>query len=182
MSESAFIVRVPESEACVGALRKRFDASVRLGVPAHITLLVPFMSPGLIADSVLRDAQAALSQVPAFEFTLDRVARFPATAYLARNPAQPFVELTQALVRKFPGFPPFGGQHETVIPHLTVANGDAEEAAAAAVELGALLRLHGHIRSVCASVSLLENSSGRWKEMHVFALPQGVPDSVRSTL
>jgi hypothetical protein len=40
MAESAFIVRVPEAEACVSELRNRFDASVRLGVPAHITVLV----------------------------------------------------------------------------------------------------------------------------------------------
>jgi hypothetical protein len=39
MAESAFIVRVPEAEVCVGALRERFDASVRLGVPTVETRL-----------------------------------------------------------------------------------------------------------------------------------------------
>ena len=174
MPETAFIVRVPEAEACVNALRERFDASVQLGVPAHITVLVPFMSPDLVTDTVLQDAQDALSQVPSFAFSLERVARFPATAFLAPEPAEPFIELTQALVCRFPEFPPFRGEHESIVPHLTVANGNAEEVETAAVELEAQLRLHGQIRSVCASVSLLENSSGRWKEMHVFALPHGV--------
>jgi len=174
MPETAFIVRVPEAEACVNALRERFDASVQLGVPAHITVLVPFMSPDLVTDTILQGAQDALSQVPSFAFSLERVARFPATAFLAPEPAEPFIELTQALVRRFPEFPPFRGEHESIIPHLTVANGSAEEAEAAAIELEAQLRLHGKIRSVCASVSLLENSSGRWNEMHVFTLPRGV--------
>ena len=171
MPETAFIVRVPEAEDCVRALRERFDASVRLGVPAHITVLVPFMSPDLVTDTVLQDAQAALSHVSSFAFSLERVARFPATAFLAPEPAEPFIELTRALVRRFPEFPPFRGEHDSIVPHLTVANGNAAEAERAAVELEGLLRLHGRIRSVCTSVALLENSSGRWKEMHAFALP-----------
>ena len=95
MPETAFIVRVPEAEACVGALRERFDASVQLGVPAHITVLVPFMSPDRVTGTVLQDAQDALSQVPSFAFSLERVARFPATAFLAPEPAEPFIELTR---------------------------------------------------------------------------------------
>src|SRR3989442_4426406 len=87
-AQSAFIVRVPEAESRVGALRERFDASVKLGVPAHITVLVPFMSPERISAEVLAEAQAALNEVPAFPFALTSVARFPATAYLAPEPAQ----------------------------------------------------------------------------------------------
>lgn len=182
MSESAFIVRVPEAEACVNALRERFDASVQLGVPAHITVLVPFMSNELMTDRVLQDVQDALNDVPSFAFALNRVARFPATTYLAPEPAKPFVELTRALVRKFPEFPPFRGEHESIIPHLTVANGNAAEAERAAIELEARLRLHGRIHSVCRSVALLENSSGRWREMHVFALPDGlIQDNERTS-
>lgn len=86
MPETAFIVRVPEAEACVDALRERFDASVQLGVPAHITVLVPFMSPDLVSDTVLQDAQDALSQVPSFAFSLERVARFQATPSWRQSP------------------------------------------------------------------------------------------------
>jgi len=104
MAESAFIVRVPEAEPCVGALRERFDASVKLGVPAHITVLVPFMSPERITEAV----------------------------------------------RTFPEHPPFGGEHESIIPHLTVAHGSATEAEAAAGKLAATMQTHGPITSSCA--------------------------------
>jgi len=170
MAESAFIVHVPEAEGRVGALRQRFDASVKLGVPAHITVLVPFMSPERISAEVLAEAQAALNEVPAFSFTLASVARFAATAYLAPEPAQPFVALTEALVRCFPAYPPFAGEHDSIIPHLTVAHGSAAEAELAAAELADAMRAHGPITSRCASVELLENSSGVWRPMHVFAL------------
>jgi 2'-5' RNA ligase len=100
------------------------------------------------------------------------VRRFPATAYLAPEPAEPFIALTEALIRTFPEFPPFRGEHESIVPHLTVANGNANEADAAAAELQAVVQSKGPIFSFCSSVSLLENSSGHWREMHVFALPR----------
>jgi 2'-5' RNA ligase len=170
VAETAFIVRVPEAEVLVGSLRERFDASVALGVPAHITILAPFMSPEEINPAVLEQARSALSVTPAFTFSLVQVARFPATAYLAPEPSAPFLALTQALSQRFPAYPPFKGEHASIIPHLTVAHGNAKEAELAAGEIEERLRLHGPVRSTCAEVVLLENSSGTWKEMHVLAL------------
>ena len=167
---SAFIVRVPEAEPCVRALRERFDASVKLGVPTHITVLVPFMPPHSITDAVLRRVQRALSAVPSFAFSLSEVRRFPATTYLAPEPATSFIALTESLVREFPEYPPSGGEFESIIPHLTVAHGSAADAEVAAVQLAAAVRVHGPIASTCMSVALLENSSGLWKDAHAFPL------------
>jgi 2'-5' RNA ligase len=170
MAVSAFIVHVPEAEPCVGKLRERYDASARLGVPAHITLLFPFMDPGRITDAVLRQAQQALAGVPAFGFSLATVARFAATAYLAPEPAGPFIALTQSLAHQFPAYPPFGGAHADIVPHLSVANGDAHEADAAERALVAAVQAHGPIRSRCTHVTLLGNAAGRWQKLHDFAL------------
>ena len=171
MPQSAFIVQVPQAEASVADLRERFGASSQLGVPAHITILAPFMSPELITPLVLLRAQAALNQVRQFAYSLSQVDRFEATAYLAPDPAAPFVALTDALVQAFPGFLPFGGAHTSIIPHLTVAHGDAAAAEIAATELTARLMKSGPISCVCSAVRLLENSSGRWQTMHTFHLP-----------
>jgi 2'-5' RNA ligase len=171
MAESAFVVLVPEAEACVSELRGRFDASSHIGVPAHVTILVPFMALDQITSTILIHAHAALTQVKSFGFSLSKVGRFPATAYLAPEPAAPFIALTRALAQEFPDFPPFRGEHESIIPHLTVANGHADEAEVAAAELASIIHSHGPIRGFCSSVSLLENSSGQWREMHVFSLP-----------
>jgi hypothetical protein len=103
---------------------------------------------------------------------LAKVRRFAVTAYLAPEPAASFIALTQSLVRSFPEYPPFGGEHESIIPHLTVAHGSASEAEAAAAELTVAMQTHGPIAGSCALVSLLENSSGPWREMHAFTLPR----------
>ena len=40
--------------------------------------------------------------------------------WLAPEPAQRFRDLTAAVVERFPGFLPYGGAFEDVVPHLTV--------------------------------------------------------------
>ncbi|BEP51803.1 2'-5' RNA ligase family protein [Variovorax paradoxus] len=171
MAISAFAVKVPSAETLVGDLRQRFDATTKLGVPAHITVLVPFMDPQYITPAVLDRVQRALNRVAAFSFSLGRVGRFPATAYLAPEPPEPFIAMTKALVDVFPDFPPYGGAHQGVVPHLTVAHGEPSEADAAAAELQKRLDASGGIVADCASVALIENSTGRWEELHVFHLP-----------
>ena len=107
--------------------------------------------------------------------TRARVARFPATTYLEPEPAAAFIDLTMRLARRFPQFPPFGGEFDTVIPHLTVAHGDVAQADEAQAELAARLRASGAIHGRCDSVLLLENAAGRWRELHRFALPADAP-------
>lgn len=170
MPTSALIVRVPEAEPLVETLRRRFDPSARLGVPAHITILFPFMDPGSITSDVLAATQAAVGSIRAFAFALDEVGRWPDTTYLAPRPAEPFVELTEALVRRFPECPPYGARHPRIVPHLTVADGSFDAAETAAAELRPLLRERGAVEAKCRAIDLIENSSGAWKTMHVIAL------------
>lgn len=170
MAESGFVVFAPEAEPLVNTLRQRYDESARMGVPAHVTVLFPFMEPSLITAEVLRDCAAALAPFEAFAFELASVGRFPATAYLAPQPAQPFVNLTQVLWQAFPAFPPFRGEFSSIVPHLTVANGNVAEAEAAANALEAGLHALGSVACVCSEVVLVENSSGRWRPLHVFPL------------
>jgi 2'-5' RNA ligase len=171
VAASAFIIQVPEAEPCVGDLRLRYDASARLGVPAHFTVLVPFMDPAHIDGRVLDTASAAIASVKSFKFRLHRVGRFPLTAYLEPDAPEPLISLTRALSRVFPEYLPYGGAHDSIVPHLTVADGSAEHAGVAALEMQAWLRQNGPIDSTCTSVDLLENSTGYWRPMHAFKLP-----------
>jgi len=55
-------------------------------------------------------------------------------------------------------------------PHLTVADRDAANAAVAAAALDARLQTDGAIASTCRRVTLLEDSSGVWREVRSFEL------------
>ena len=159
----------------VSGLRDRFDASASLGVPAHITVLFPFMSPEGIDAAVLQRIESVVSKARAFKFFLAKVARFPATAYLEPEPPAPFIALTESLVQEFPQFPPFAGEFPTIIPHLTVAHGNTAEAEIAQAELVSAIARHGPIASACSSLVLMENSSGTWRQMHVFPFARTQP-------
>ena len=96
--ESALIIAVPEVEPLVKALRERFDWSAAQGVPAHITILYPFIPPDKVTPDVLANLREFFAQFSAFEFTLPETRRFPSVLYLAPSPAEPFKALTQAVV------------------------------------------------------------------------------------
>jgi 2'-5' RNA ligase len=170
MPQTGFVIQVPEADACVGSLRDRFDATARLGMAAHVTILFPFMAPEAIDNTTLRQIRDAIASIAPFRFSLASVGRFPATTWLAPDPPGPFVALTERLAAAFPAYPPFGGEFDSIIPHLTAAHGDAAEAALAERELKATMAAQGPIAGWCHSLTLLENASGRWKTMHEFAL------------
>lgn len=176
MAQSAFIVRVPEAEPLVQSLREKFDPSAAQGVPAHITILYPFMPPERISGDVLAAVREALRDMAPFGFRLSRIGRFPTTVYLAPEPVEPFVELTRRLVRRFPEYPPYGGEHQDVVPHLTVAHGDLQQAADAEAELSRTLQTRPDIHCHCKEVVLLENSTGMWRPMRIFELPSDKPE------
>ena len=69
MAATAFVVRVPEAEAHVRDLRERFDPSVRLGVPAHITVLFPFMAPEYVVEDVRSRIAQVFADVQVFSFS-----------------------------------------------------------------------------------------------------------------
>jgi len=73
-------------------------------------------------------------------------------------------------VRAFPAYPPFGGLHDRIVPHLTVAQGDDHILQRAEAELHAGLRVHGPVAASCRQLCLLQNTGERWSEWHRLAL------------
>jgi len=173
---TGFVVVVPEAEPLVSGLRSCFSSAAAEGVPAHITVLYPFMPPAQVTPDVLARAATAVLGLAPFDFQLARMERFPGVLYLAPEPAAPFIELTEALVHAFPAYPPFGGVHERIVPHLTVAQGDEPTLHQADAELRAALRVHGPVSARCRELCLLQNAGGRWSEWQRLALrDRGAP-------
>lgn len=121
--QSALLLLVPAAEPAVGEHRVRLDASARDGVPAHLTVLYPFLPPALIDDTVLRSLARLFAGFPAFAFTLDRVGWFgDDVVWLGPRDEGPFRALTDRAFSAFPSCPPYGGQFADVIPHLTIGH------------------------------------------------------------
>jgi len=149
------VVPFPEIADVVDPWRQRsLGSGPSNGVPAHVTLLAPCPGDADGIGEVLADAAA-------FEVEFRELRRFTEmpTLYLAPEPAEPFVRLTEALVERFPDWPPYGGIHgSSVIPHLTVTQGPAEDEAEAAV--AGALPLRARARE---AVLLAEVEPGRFE-------------------
>jgi hypothetical protein len=131
--ETALLLPVPAAEPAVSRHRARLDEAARNGVPAHITVLYPFLAPAGIGEPLLTSLGRLFAGLAAFEFTLDRVGWFGAeVVWLGPRDPAPFSALTSAVFTAFPSCPPYGGQHAAVIPHLTIGHADGRQALRAA--------------------------------------------------
>ena len=93
MDETALIVPVPACEPTVGRFRERYDPSAAVGVPAHVTLLYPFLAPGEVAAGDVAVLTMLFATTPSFDIVFARCARFaPKTLWLTPEPAEPFLD------------------------------------------------------------------------------------------
>jgi len=123
-THSAVIVPVAEAEPVVGRHRRELDVAAEWGVPAHVTVVYPFVPPARIDAELVARLQAVIGGVRAFECAFTECGWFgDDVLWLAPDVGEPFRDLTRAVSTEFPEFPPYGGAYDDVIPHLTVGEG-----------------------------------------------------------
>ena len=121
-TQSAVLIPVPQADAVVGRWRQQHDPVAAAGVPAHITLVVPWLPPGEITDADLAELDEIVANMDAFDFQLHHVDWFGRRVlWVAPEPAAPFLRLTSVLADRF-GTPPWDDEFDEVVPHLTVAH------------------------------------------------------------
>lgn len=174
--ETALLLPVPAAEPAVGRHRARLDGAARDGVPAHITVLYPFLPPAGIGEPLLASLGRLFAGFAAFEFTLDRVGWFGEdVVWLGPCDPVPFTALTGLVFTAFPSCPPYGGQHPAVIPHLTIGHAGGVQALRAAAES---VRLCLPIEATAAEVILMAGPRpgtpgtppGQWRTVAAFPL------------
>ncbi|MGZ3631823.1 MAG: 2'-5' RNA ligase family protein [Candidatus Limnocylindrales bacterium] len=121
--ESAIVVPVA-LPVRLERLRRERVAVARLGVPAHVTLLYPFLTAERLDGSVRRRLARIVAGRVAWDFSLTTARRWPDALVLDVDPRAPFVRLKDDLLEAYPDFQPYGGgvPYE---PHVTIAEPDA---------------------------------------------------------
>ena len=172
--ESCILVAVPEAEPVVGRHRAQLDRAAAWGVPAHVTVLYPFVPPDLISGTVIETARAAVAQVRAFDCEFRRSDWFGQDVlWLAPEPAAPFRALTSAVHGAFPLYRPFGGVYADVVPHLTIGDrpaGGPGSLRAAEAEVVADLPVRAHVS--CAWLMTGGQEPGSWHPIAELPLTQ----------
>ncbi|MEU4091531.1 2'-5' RNA ligase family protein [Streptomyces sp. NPDC026673] len=165
--QTGLIVRIPEAEPAVRRWRERLDPSAQAGVPAHVTVLFPFLDESRMEALVHSALADVLGGHQAFDLRFERCGRFPEVLYLVPEPDAPLRRLTEAIADRWPEVPPYGGRFAEVVPHLTIAQ-SPEDAVLAEIEadLSAMLPFTSHV----ASVELIVYDGVEWRERASFAL------------
>jgi len=171
-THTAVIVPVPAADSLVDDHRRHLDAAASWGVPAHVSVLYPFVEPAQVDDHLIATLAAAFGPVAAFDCRFSRTQWFGQDVlWLDPEPAQPFRDLTAAVWDTFPRHPPYGGAHDDVVPHLTIAERrlgslSAVQTAEQAVQTG--LPLFTHIDGVLLIAGTQARNS--WRVLHEFRL------------
>ena len=159
---SAVLVEVPEAEPVVGEWRRRHTYDGPLGVPPHVTLLFPFVPAGRLTEDVEERLAGLLGIARAFDAAFARTARWPSLLYLEPQPSERFSALTEAIAAAWPEHPPYEGEFEVVIPHLTVVEAEARQFLdRVAADVEPHLPIETRVREAQLYV---EDDAGRWRE------------------
>lgn len=162
------MIAFPELSSVVDDWRERTCADrPSIGVPPHVTLLHPFLPAETVAGTLgsLRELFAATAS---FDVSFRELRRWPGMTYLAPEPPEPFSRLTEAIVARWPEYPPYEGIHETVIPHLTVAHGGDDLLTGVEADVASKLPFDGRVTEAVLLEELEPNV--RWAERARFPL------------
>ena len=164
---SSLLIPVPQADSVIGRFRYAHDPLAAAGVPAHITLIVPWVDPTSITAATLADLDEALADVEPFEFDLTHVDWFGRRIlWAAPEPSQPFVELISRLSQRY-GTPPWAGQFDEVVPHLTIAHaGPGGRVVSAAADVAVRLPL----RCRADEVWVMVGGGDSWTVVHTIQL------------
>jgi 2'-5' RNA ligase len=145
--QTAIIIPVGAAEPIVGCWRTQFDPAAAAGVPAHVTIIYPFLSQQDLDDDVLCELRRLVAQHPSFTVTFASCGQFPDVLFLVPDPDDPFRRLTAEVFQRWPDAPPYAGLITDPIPHLTITHGasprqEAEAKAAVTARLPFTCTIH----------------------------------------
>lgn len=167
---TSLVVTVPEAATVVSRWRERLDPGADVEVPAHVTVLYPFLREEEIDAGVTRTLSDLIGSYDAFDVWFGACARWPdeGVLYLEPTPEDQFRRLTKGVTDRWPETSPYGGRFgDDITPHLTIAQRDAAHALdAIEVDVRRLLPIATRVRKVALMV--LEGS--RWREQQAFSL------------
>jgi 2'-5' RNA ligase len=174
-AETGLVVPVPAATTAVAPWRERLDPTAVHGVPAHITVLYPFVPPPALTPAVTSRLGALFASARPFDFALRRIGWFgDDVVYLAPDPPEPFVALTRLVADAYPEHPPYEGAYAEITPHLTIGSGPRAELRRAADAVRTSLPIRARAGDVWLMVGT-SSPTGRWRVRARYPLGGGPP-------
>jgi 2'-5' RNA ligase len=126
---TALVVPIRAADPVIGDLRQAHTPSGREGMPAHTTLLAPFIHSSRLDRLDRHRLRDIVARFPAFDLRLSSFGVFERIGclWLDPRPRDPFVAMTEALLEVYPeiDYPPEGATE--IVPHVTIGGRLTEE-------------------------------------------------------
>ena len=171
---TGLVLPFPKLEHHIAEFRREAILPTMYGLMAHLTVIFPFMPQDKVTTAVSQTLTSLFQQIEPIAYTLDGLARFPGVLYLKMVDERPFIHLIQAVEQAFPAYPSFGGEYDTIVPHVTVAKTDDNQAlehleARFVKQFPNLLTVSG----CCGEVWLIEKVGDNYQKQTTFQLGMG---------
>ncbi|KOU13482.1 hypothetical protein ADK52_38570 [Streptomyces sp. WM6372] len=166
---TAVVIVLPDAAPLLDAAWRIDPALVRRGMPAHVSLLYPFVPESELTGQDEKVVRSLAASFPAVDLLLEELVTASGFVGVTVPELQPIVDAFRA---HWPGLRPYNGRFGTrPAAHVTVAMGadDATVAADVRAVVGSLLPLRTH----AAAVQLVVLTEEGWQSR--FAAPLGVP-------
>lgn len=159
--ETVVLIPVGEAEEFVSNLRLKYDPSALHGIPAHITVLFPFIPPEKLTNDDLIKLKEII-RFPKFDFKLEKIMTFPGVVFLEPTNKDKFIEITRMIWDNFPDYPPFEGKYLPEInPHLTIGHDMGDKFESCLAEANKLEKKLP-ITARAEEILLLTSNEGEW--------------------
>lgn len=167
---TALVVPVRAADPVIGEHRRTHTPSGKQGMPAHVTLLAPFIHASRLDSLDRHRLSDTVGRFPAFDLRLSAFGVFEQIdcLWLAPQPRKQFVEMTKALLEIYPEVDYLPEGATEIVPHVTIGSHLTSEQQE---EIQRELRPKLPVRGRADRVVLYErDAKGGWRARQTFAL------------
>ncbi|WP_340672107.1 2'-5' RNA ligase family protein (plasmid) [Saccharopolyspora sp. ID03-671] len=128
VGQTGIVIPVSEGQPLLDAVAERFPDAVRTGVPAHLSLLYPFVPAAELDEHVVSTLTSIFAQHEPLSVKFAGIVRSDGFVALRPEPADRVEALASAVRSRWPDVVPYDGRYDAE-PHLTVAMQTTEDRA-----------------------------------------------------
>jgi hypothetical protein len=124
VGQTALVFLVPEAEAPLSRVASAFPQLVRPGLPAHVTILSPWIPLDEVNQKALDLCAGLAASMAERTVSFNKIGMKPGFIYLGSDEASSIEAICDAAKRTWPCLPPYAGKHKDLLAHITLALGD----------------------------------------------------------
>lgn len=121
LTRTALLLPVPAADRLLTKIAGRYPTTVRPGLPAHLTVLYPFVPAESLDGATVHTCAGIAERTTPIDVRFTHCRVRGDMAYLGPEPAAPVDALLRAVRTRWPRLRPYEGRFADAPPHVTLA-------------------------------------------------------------